>query len=254
MQPVTVSAVRPEMHLDRNARAFQREIPRKCVLNADAVILRLNQERGRNIRIDFEFRRKIQLQIRKIRGIDQRGEVRAVRECVDFIRRRIRNRIRRCGNRRAKVRPRREADRADFVRNDVEFFRIRADHAHRARSVRMSGGAAVRTAVFEQKRAESVLVQHPADVASLMVPREDGIAAAGTYQHGGVRSLSRGGKPGDGRFGDVSQTVNAAFMVLKMFNARSVVRSRQGNILFPQFESLSEFHFIFLCCPWRREV
>ena len=83
----------------------------------------------------------------------------------------------------------------------------------------MSGGAAVRTAVFEQKRAESVLVQHPADVASLMVPREDGIAAAGTYQHGGVRSLSRGGKPGDGRFGDVSQTVNAAFMVLKMFNA-----------------------------------
>lgn len=105
MQPVTVSAVRPEMHLDRNARAFQREIPRKCVLNADAVILRLNQERGRNIRIDFEFRRKIQLQIRKIRGIDQRGEVRAVRECVDFIRRRIRNRIRRCGNRRAKVRP-----------------------------------------------------------------------------------------------------------------------------------------------------
>ena len=56
------------MHLDRNARAFQREIPRKCVLNADAVILRLNQERGRNIRIDFEFRRKIQLQFRKIRA------------------------------------------------------------------------------------------------------------------------------------------------------------------------------------------
>ena len=63
------------------------------------------------------------------------------------------------------------------------------------RGVRMGGSTTVRTAVFQQKCGKADLVEHHADIASLMVPSEDSVTASRTDQHAAARSAAATQQP-----------------------------------------------------------
>lgn len=223
-----------EMKLRRNRSPLQGQEPAERILRTDLVILRLNQKGGRSPGTDAELRLRGEIVTAQIGRINQQSIIGAERHPVRFVNRLIRHRFRRSGDGRRQVGSRRKAEATQPVRPDAERFRMEADEPHRPRGVGARGFPQVRAAVLQQESGESDRIEPAADIASLVIPRQKLIAAAGADHHRRMRSTAADRKKGQRRARDIRQPVNPVDRFQETLRSGSLLRSAERNGLVPQ--------------------